>query len=150
MGLFFTIILRIPLPPFCVWTLFFLDGLCIIHNGLSYAAVTNDPTISMGYNEKVYFSYTVHVHHGLPLPLCHVIFVPGPRLTQQPLPRIPLVIKAEEKRDMKNHELVLKISAQKWHISLVKTIHTAIFEFKMVTIQYPPGGVSGGGGNQII
>lgn len=55
MGFLFIIVLRIPLPPFCVWIPFFFDGLCISHSSPSYAAVTNNPTIPMAYNDKGLF-----------------------------------------------------------------------------------------------
>lgn len=55
MGLLFITVLRIPLPPSCVWIPFFLDGLCISHNSPNYATVTNNPTISMAYNDKSLF-----------------------------------------------------------------------------------------------
>lgn len=49
------IVLKIPLPPFCVWIPFFFDGLCNHHSSPSYAAVTNNSTISKAFNDKGLF-----------------------------------------------------------------------------------------------
>lgn len=43
MGLLFTTALRVPLSHPVFGSPLFLDGLCMSHNRLSYAAVTNNP-----------------------------------------------------------------------------------------------------------
>lgn len=61
-----------------------LDDLAAINqNGLSSAAVTT--LRRQGLNSEDYFLLTPHFQHRLSKALLEVIFIPGPRLTAQPL-----------------------------------------------------------------
>ena len=85
----------------------FLCGLCICHNSPGYAAVTNNTQMSM--------AYAVRVCHGPPL--YHVTIIPGPRLTEQLLPKQPE--SSQQKEEM--------WSVRSWFVHICSLLPTCLW-----------------------
>lgn len=105
----------------------FLRGLCICHKSPGHIALTNNTRMSM--------AYTAHVCHGPPL--YHVTIIPGPRLTEQLLPKPPE--SSQQKEEM--------WSVGSWFVHICSLLPTCLWP-KWLTQPYLRPGACGAGGRE--
>lgn len=98
---------------------------CVNPGRSDYAAVTNDPQISVALKKmKTYFSLILCILEGSAAALLHDICILGPRLTEQLHTGTLPVVLAERK----GRSFCLKVTISSVHISLVKASRMAILE----------------------